>query len=768
LGKKNAQRVRLEITGIVQGVGFRPFIFGLARDLDIQGVVYNIPSGIVVDVEGSVSQLTNLLRRIQTENPEHSYIHSCQSVYLDPLGYTDFKIGKSDSCPGAAAFIPPDLATCASCREEIFNPADRRYQYPFTNCTHCGPRYSIIKSLPYDRENTSMNPFDMCGDCRQEYEDPANRRFHAQPNACPACGPHMELWDHRGGILEFHQGALAQAVKYIKEGKVVAVKGIGGFHLMVDAYNESAVYALRKRKSRGRKPFAVMFPSGPLVGHYCDVSCEEQALLESSQSPIVLLQRKERIEHARPIAPSVAPGNPSLGVMLPYSPLHHLLMREFQGPMVATSGNLSEEPICTDEHDALERLQGIADYFLVHNRPIVRSVDDSVMRLMMGRPLMIRRSRGYAPLPVLTGVEGRDILAVGGHLKNSIGIYKGKNVILSQHIGDLETEPSFQAFREAIKALCELYAVHPSCIVCDAHPEYLSTTYAEQSGLPLVKVQHHHAHVVSCMSENQIDDPVLGLAWDGTGYGTDQTIWGGEFLLSTLDNFTRAGFFYPFKIPGGERAVREPRRLALGLLAELNNGDLNRYADLMPVRSFRSGEIRLIQDMLHKGVQSPRTTSVGRLFDGVAAILGLTQTNQFEGQAACALEHIIQDFVTDDSYEYAIEQNTDGCYIVDWRMMVAEMIEEVRSNIMTTKIAAKFHNTLVEMAVDVAKYVGNLKVVLSGGCFQNKYLTERMIARLRQEHFQPYWHQMVPPNDGGIALGQAVVGALQAKEKGHR
>lgn len=763
--REHAVRLKVTIHGAVQGVGFRPFVYRLATELKLAGWVLNSAQGVFIETEGPKEQLEEFLRRLERDKPPRAFIQSLESVWLDPVGYTAFEIRHSDESGQKTAFILPDIATCPDCLREIFDPNDRRYRYPFTNCTNCGPRFSIIEALPYDRPNTTMKIFKMCPDCQAEYEDPSNRRFHAQPNACPVCGPHLELWDRQGRVLAQHDDALLQAAEAIRQGQIIAVKGLGGFHLICDARNDDAVQELRKRKHREEKPFALMYPSLELITAHCEVSELEERLLTSPEAPIVLLPRlrldrtpspasgwRRCMDQAEP-GPSVAPRNPYLGIMLPYTPLHHLLMAELGFPIVATSGNLSDEPICTDEHEALQKLNKIADLFLVHNRPIARHVDDSIVRIVAGRELVLRRARGYAPLPIkLETSEPKTVLAVGAHLKNTVALSVGSNVFISQHIGDLETAEAFSAFGRVIRDFELLYEARPSVIAHDLHPDYLSTKYAQQRDLPKVGVQHHYAHVLACMAENELDGSVLGVSWDGTGYGLDGTIWGGEFLLATRESFRRVAHLRTFRLPGGEHAIKEPRRAALGVLYELfGDSFMRECAHLAPVQSFPTHELQLLHAMLRKNLNSPVTSSVGRLFDAVAAISGLRQISRFEGQAAMELEFAMHGIATDQSYEFVLSQER-----LDWGPMLREIMSDVHTGVPVGKIAAKFHNTLVEMIIAVARRVGEGRVVLTGGCFQNKYLTEHAGARLREEGFRVYWHQRVPPNDGGIALGQIV------------
>ncbi|VAX35250.1 [NiFe] hydrogenase metallocenter assembly protein HypF [hydrothermal vent metagenome] len=748
------KRLEVSIYGAVQGVGFRPFIYQLAKKFNLKGKVYNTASGLMIEAEGSQQDLDVFLSQIPAEKPPHSYIEGLQYVYLDPCGFSDFQITKSDATLPKKTYVQPDLATCPECIKEIFDSKNRRYLYPFTNCTHCGPRFSIVKALPYDRVNTSMANFTMCADCQEEYDNPDDRRFHAQPNACPQCGPHVELWDKKGNIVQKNYEAIKEVAAKINEGKIVAVKGIGGFHLFVDAGNEEAVAKLRQRKHREEKPFAVMFLNLSLVEKYCIVSQKERLLLVSVESPIVLLKKDSA--KSEPLAENISFHNPYLGCIFAYSPLHHILMKELKIPVVATSGNLSDEPICTDEKEALDRLCDIADCFLVHDRPIERSIDDSVVRIMMDRPQVIRRSRGYAPMPISINNKGQTILGVGAHLKNTMALNIDNNVFISQHIGDLQTSESLRCFEKTRDALQQLYHADISKIACDLHPDYLSTKMAKEAGLPMVEVQHHHAHIVSCMAENQIQGEVLGIVWDGTGFGEDGTIWGGEFLSSTLSDFTHLATFKTFPLIGGDKALKEPRRVAWAILRELGITEKNQVSALPTFKAFREDELVVVTQMLEKEINAPRTSSVGRLFDAVASLLGLKQVLQFEGQAAMQLEYLCEGEISDERYSFTINEDKE-IREIDWQQMFKGIIGDLRQNRANNIIAIKFHNTLVEMAIDVVKISGYQKVVLSGGCFQNKYLTEKLISRLTEENFQPYWHQCVPPNDGGISLGQVTV-----------
>lgn len=788
-------RIKIILRGAVQGVGFRPFVYRLATEMNLTGWVSNSAQGLFIEAEGSQAALEQFVLRVEKEKPPAAVVHSLEFSFLDARGYAHFEIRQSEDSGKKTAVIMPDIATCPDCLREIFDPRDRRYLYPFTNCTNCGPRFTIIAALPYDRPNTTMKKFAMCPACREEYENPRDRRFHAQPNACPHCGPHLELWQANGKALAKNHEALQQSAHLVREGKILALKGIGGFLLMVDARNNDAVMRLRARKKREEKPFALMYPSLGDVKADCQVSALEERLLLSPESPIVLLVRNPTTHISQS---AIAPHNPYLGVMLPYSPLHHLLLRELGFPVIATSGNLSDEPICIDEHEALARLGAIADAFLVHDRPIVRHVDDSVARVMLGRELILRRSRGYAPLPIHLHETLPNLLAVGAHLKNTIALSVANNVFLSQHIGDLETKEAHTAFQKVIADFQRLYESTPEAVVCDLHPDYLSTQHAHALQIPVVAVQHHYAHIAACMAENELQPPALGVSWDGTGFGLDGTIWGGEFLHVKNKTFERVAHFRPFKLPGGEAAIKQPRRTALGVLFEIFGEKVFGRDDLIPIQSFSKIELRLLQQMLEKNLNTPITTSAGRLFDAVAALAGLHQHTAFEGQAAMELEFAIGEACTDEIYSFRIAEfgmrndefgtmnapasssdsrsalrnpqsairnsqpairNPQSPIVIDWQPMILGIVEDVKCGQAVGLISAKFHNTLVEIIIAVARAVREQKILLSGGCFQNKYLTERAVVRLREAGFKPYWHQRVPPNDGGIVLGQVMAAA---------
>ncbi|NUN71160.1 MAG: carbamoyltransferase HypF [Bacteroidetes bacterium] len=751
-----AVRYHFSIHGAVQGVGFRPFVYRLAQECNLTGWVSNHSGGVLIEAEGERTDLDRFATALPLQKPSIASIHSMEVTELDPAGYSGFEIRESDHSGDRSAVIMPDLAMCPDCLREMLDPVNRRYRYPFINCTNCGPRWSIIRSIPYDRVNTSMDRFTMCPECRREYDDPADRRFHAQPNACPVCGPALTLTDARGTVLARGNDALVHTARAIAEGRIVAVKGIGGYHLMTDPFNDHSVRLLRERKRREEKPFAVMMPNIAAALGYCELDRKETDALLGTAAPIVLVRKRSDNPEGKSLAPSVAPGNPLLGILLPYAPLHHLLMLERPLPLIATSGNLTDEPICTDDADALRRLGGIADLFLMHDRPILRHADDSIVRIIAGRESVLRRARGLAPLPVmLDHAPDRSILAVGAHLKNTVAVNAGASVFISQHIGDLETEESYRVFTRTVNGLQELYGITPDVVAADAHPDYLSGTFARSLPLPQQTVQHHAAHIFSCMAENRLTAGLLGVAWDGTGFGDDGTVWGGEFFEWDGEEMRRIATLRPFPLPGGNAAVKEPRRCALGLLAEMTGGDLKEFADLPPMRQFDAKQTEALLRMIHNGFNAPRTSSAGRLFDAVSSLTGLRQTMAYEGQAALELESVAGTDA-DGAYPFSVGllPSDPSVAQIDWEPMVRSLIDDVRSGVAVPLIAGRFHRTMAEIICTIAERSGRTTVVLSGGCFQNALLTERTIRRLGEEGFTPYWHQRIPPNDGGIALGQ--------------
>ncbi len=762
---------RLTIGGKVQGVGFRPFVYRLATELGLTGGVQNTSQGVVIEIEGAEQRLEIFLYRLQHELPPHATIQTLEQQTLvaqSDLG--SFHIWSSAAIEDSHGVeILPDLATCSDCLQDILAPDNRRYQYPFTNCTHCGPRFSIIHGLPYDRQRTTMAAFKQCPECRSEYVNPGNRRFHAQPNACDRCGPRLEFWvagDCQGG------DPLESAIAHLQNGKIIALKGLGGFQLLADAKNFTTVARLRQRKDRPDKPLALMYPTLESVRYDCKVSPKAAEVLSSAQAPVVLLPK---LPGSSSLANNIAPNTDHLGVMLPTTPLHHLLLQRFASPIVATSGNLSGEPICIDEQEALKRLAPIADGFLIHNRPIQRPVDDSVVQLVQDHPQLIRHARGYAPqvVQLSSSVDSETcILALGAHLKNTLALSIGDRVILSQHIGDLESPQARERLHQTAKDFLALYHCQPTAIACDRHPDYGSTQLAHrlahQWNVPLIPVQHHYAHVLAAMAEHQLSGDILGIAWDGTGYGLDQTIWGGEFLQITADGFKRVAHWLPFPLPGGDICSREPRRSALGLLYGCYGATVfDKMTDLAPIKTFTVTQLAGLQQMLTHQINTPMTSSMGRLFDGIASILDLHQCISFEGQGAMSLEGVARQTQVRCGYPFIISRASP--HVIDWRPLVRAIIHDQRQGISSAIISAKFHRTLVEVILGISQLVGCSQVVLTGGCFQNKILSNQAIEYLKAAGIQPYWHQRIPPNDGGIAVGQvlAVVRHLCDLENHH-
>ena len=752
---------RLQVNGIVQGVGFRPFVYQLALRLGLKGEVANTSSGVSIHIEGPADRLRAFETELAGKAPPLSHIVEVISRPEIIKSFSDFRITASRGGAAMATLISPDAAMCADCLREMFDPADRRYRYPFTNCTNCGPRYTIIDDIPYDRPKTSMRHFTMCAACQAEYDDPLDRRFHAQPNACPVCGPRVGLWDARR--REMGSGdPIAAAAELIRQGKIVAVKGLGGFHLAADALNAAAVARLRQRKLREEKPFAVMSPDLDAIRAYAVVEPEDEKLLRSMQRPIVLLRKKEPGR----LAEEVAPRNPYVGAMLPYTPLHHLLLRQGFAALVMTSGNLSEEPIAIDNDDAFDRLAGIADYFLVHDRDIYLRSDDSVVRRAAGDTRFLRRSRGYVPVPVFLKHALPPILACGAELKSTVCIVKGDQAFISQHIGDLENLSTYEFFQKTVAHLQRILGVRPEVIACDLHPDYLSTRWAEeQEAIPKVRVQHHHAHIVSGMAEHRLEGAVIGVACDGTGYGPDGTVWGGEVLVADAGGFERAAHLACVPMPGSAAAIREPWRMAVSYLQDAFGAGL--WGLNLPVlREAGPDKVQLMLEMAVKRLNSPLTSSLGRLFDGVAAIAGLRSRVTYEGQAAMELEMAAAE-ETGSVYDYAWEEGAP-CRILP-APIIRGVAADVGKGLGVPAISAKFHNTLVRMFSDLCESIrrqrGLDRVVLSGGVFQNARLLTGLIPALASRGFEVYSHRLVPANDGGIALGQALIAAASIAHK---
>jgi hydrogenase maturation protein HypF len=748
---------RISVRGVVQGVGFRPFVYRLAQEYALKGRVRNTSGSVEIEVEGDEETVHSFMRDLEAKAPPMARIENVEVTFSPLKGYTEFQIGESLSREGQYQLVSPDIATCGECKTEIFSSTDRRFGYPFTNCTNCGPRFTIIEDIPYDRPKTTMRQFRMCPQCQREYDDPLDRRFHAQPNACPQCGPNLELVDGEGKPLEA-EDVIKTASQLLKEGKILALKGLGGFQLACDATSEAAVNRLRTRKRRRSKPLAVMIATIEEIEKHCLVSAEEKKLLESPQCPIVLLRWK----HGSNISSAVAPNLKYLGVMLPYTPLHHLLLKEAGLPLVMTSGNLSEEPIAKDNDEVLTRLKGIADYFLVHNRDIYARYDDSVC-MVEGRPQVIRRARGYAPYPIFLPFKSKQILACGAELKNTFCLTKDEHGFLSQHIGDMENEETLEHFENTIELYKKLFRIEPEIIAYDMHPEYLASKYAlkvgTEQGLNLVPVQHHHAHIVSCLVENKVKEPVIGVAFDGTGYGRDGNIWGGEFFTADYQNFTRVGHLEYVPLVGGEVAIRKPYRMALSYLYFLLGE--NFPLDGLPLTRLNPVELDIIKQQLRRKVNSPLTSSAGRLFDAVSALAGVRGEINYEAQAAIELEMLAPDEVEEsESYPFSIVEE-GGMRVVKLKELFSAVVWDIRNQAPVPIISLKFHNTVAQIVAEmcklVAKEIGINQVALSGGVFQNRLLLRLTTSALQREDFSVLTHHLVPCNDGGISLGQAVI-----------
>lgn len=744
-------RCKITLQGIVQGVGFRPFVHLLASRFGLAGYVSNDSRGVTIEVEGERERVSHFLTALEREAPPLALIEQVTSRAVEPLGETGFSIAPSEAGQERSALVSPDVATCADCLRELFDAADRRFGYPFTNCTNCGPRFTIIRDVPYDRATTTMASFALCRHCGREYHDPTDRRFHAQPVACPSCGPRLTLLDAKGHPLP--GDPIEGSVRLIRAGQVVAVKGLGGYHLTADAANEQAVAALRMRKHREEKPFAIMAYDASTARTLAQVTLAEEALLTSPQRPIVLLRRLPDA----PVAKAVAPGNRSLGIMLPYTPLHSLLTRTLAAPIVLTSGNSSDEPIVYRDDEALGRLGGIADAFLTHDRPIHIRTDDSVVRSFRGVPLPIRRSRGYAPQPLIVPWEfPRPVLACGAELKNTFCVARGRYAFLSHHIGDLENYEALRSFTEGIAHFQRLFDVRPEVVAYDLHPEYLSTKWAlDQEGVELLGVQHHHAHIASCLADNGEEGPVIGVAFDGLGYGTDGTMWGGEFLIAALQGFSRVGHLSVLPMPGGAAAIKEPWRMAAVYLEAVFGRDVPPLAVMQRHEARWEAVLRVARAGLH----APLTSSVGRLFDAVAALLGVRDAVSYEGQAAIELEQLADPAET-LAYGASLQEREDG-FEIRGADFVQAAVEDLLAHLDPAAIAARFHNGVAAAILRGCQRVrarsGLTTAALSGGVFQNVLLLERTIDRLEAGGFRVLRHRHVPSNDAGISMGQAVV-----------
>ena len=748
------KRARYLFTGIVQGVGFRPFIYRLAVRHGLTGFVQNRPDGVLVEVEGTPPAIDSFFSSVSKELPPLANTTGCESSEIAVTSDTEFKIILSENEGLRDVHIAPDSAVCDDCLEELFDPADRRFRYPFINCTNCGPRLTIINDIPYDRVHTSMACFPLCLKCRAEYENPANRRFHAEPNACNVCGPQLELRDAEGKVIPCDD-PIEKAIELIAAGQVLAIKGLGGFHLCVDATSDEAVKKLRSRKYREEKPLAIMVRDIQQAKLIAEISDEEQILLSSYQRPIVLLKKKENTR----ISPLVAPSMPNLGIMMPYAPLHYLLLENKFLALVMTSANQVDEPICISNREAQSRLKGIVDYFLVHNRDILVRCDDSIAFVTGGNPQLMRRSRGYAPRPLILKESFPAVLALGPQLKTTQCIIKDNFAFLSPHIGDLETPQARDFFHESLALMKRITQSDPQIIACDYHPAYYSTQVAKElKEVRVVHVQHHHAHIVSCMAENQIDGDVIGLAMDGTGYGLDGNAWGGEFLIANATQFQRFGHLQYFVLPGGEKAIHEPWRIGVSLLRQVYGKSWSEIASRLHFTPDQTN-FELLDKIMETRFNSPLSSGLGRLFDGVAAIVGLRRNISFEGQAAMELEAKAQ--ILGIVLPFEILRNPDDSYILDLSAAIRAIVENIFLGKSVEEIASAFHATLTAafaaMSMEMRKATDINRVALSGGCFQNRILLEGTVAELKKKNFEVYYHSQVPANDGGVCLGQAVI-----------
>ena len=750
----------IEINGIVQGVGFRPFIYQLACNHHLTGETANTAFGVIIHVQGRAEDIAAFIGNIRKKAPPLAEIHKIVQYPGSLKDYAAFSITPSLQGQPASTLVSPDVAVCPDCIRELIDPHDRRYAYPFINCTHCGPRYTIIDNIPYDRHNTTMKSFSMCARCRMEYENPTDRRFHAQPVACPQCGPQVTLHAADGNAVDT-PAPIQKTVDLLREGCILAIKGLGGFHLAVDAANDSAVALLRTRKAREEKPFALMAFDIDAALAFSRIQPKEAALLLSPQSPIVLLRKKQPNRISR----LVAPQNNFFGVMLPYTPLHYLILKTGFDALVMTSGNISDEPIITDNADAIRKLAGIADYFLMHNREIKWGCDDSIVRIAGKRSYPIRRSRGYVPSPIRLKKKVPPILACGAEMKSTICLAEGKNAFLSQHLGDLQNLPANNVYRATIQQMQHLLHIRPEIIACDMHPDYLSTRYAEeQRGAKIVFVQHHHAHIASVMAENKIEHPVIGLAFDGTGWGPDQTIWGGEVLIVDMDGYSRAAHFKALPMPGAGAAVREPWRMAVSYLFDAYGEDLFDL-ELPLLSSIDAEHLRMAVRMIRQGINAPLTSSMGRLFDGISALCGIRYSSSFEGQAAMALE---MSATGNSRAGYAVDPgNADSPSVIEIRPVIRRITEDLMKGVPAGLVSRKFHNTLIHLfsriCQNLRKTTGINDIALSGGVFQNMTLLNGMTRNLKETGFVVHAHHRVPPNDGGISLGQAWVAAASQR-----
>ncbi len=773
-------RLVIQVTGVVQGVGFRPFVYNLAARYSLGGYVRNTSGEVEIELQGSAGQVKQFLAALSSQQPPLAIINSIQITELPVLEQPQekFTIQSSTSKDSRTRTVPPDTATCACCFKELFDPDNRRFRYPFINCTNCGPRFTIIQSLPYDRPATTMSTFAMCNLCQSEYDDPGDRRFHAQPNACPTCGPSLTFVEPNKQEIRDSHAALDEAVRRLSTGGIIAAKGLGGFHLLCDANNEESVLRLRRVKGRYGKPMALMMRNLEMVRIHCQLAEAEAALLSGTASPIVLVKKSSGSN----LSAEVAPGVDEWGVMLPYTPLHHLLLADLNRPLIATSGNRTDEPICIDNDEALHRLADIADAFLLHNRPIESRYDDTVTRVWSGVEFIVRRSRGYAPLPInLPFTAEVPVLACGAHLKNTFCLIDGNRAFVSQHIGDLDNRMALDHFHESLTKFLQLFSISPQLVAHDLHPDYLSTEIATQfaaaHNIPAHPVQHHHAHIVACMIEHNVKEPVIGVAFDGLGLGPDGVLWGGEFLICTWNSWQRRAFFQPVALPGGSAAIKQPWRMALSYLQTSHGQGSSALAALADQLSGQVDRktFNLVSKQMDSGVNSPLTSSCGRLFDAVSALLGVCPLTSYEGQAAIELEALARSFDQGspgasgeelvDRYDYELEQQSQMFIIKPFPILDA-VTTQLQQKVPLPLIAATFHRTIADIILQICLSLrcedGLSQVCLSGGVFQNMLLLHETRQRLEKANFTVYTPQRLPANDSGVSLGQAVVALSQS------
>jgi hydrogenase maturation protein HypF len=770
------KRSQITLTGLLQGIGFRPYVYRLATAHKLTGWVANDRDRVLIEIEGEAQHLADFLTDLQNHVPACGHITDLQQQTIPITNQQGFQFKPSlNADDQSAVFACPDIVVCDACVAELFDPDNRRYSHPFISCCHCGPRYSVMYGLPYDREQTSLRDFPLCEQCAAEYKNPNDRRFYAQTIACPDCGPSVSFCDNTGKSITYGQAAIAETINALKTGKIVAVKAIGGFQLLLDANNSAAVARLRTLKQRASKPFAVMVASLTQAQHLCDLSEQEQQCLRSAAAPIVLAHAKPQ---AHNILENAAPKQALLGIMLPSSPIHHLIMAGLDNPVIATSGNRHGEPICIANEQAFHNLNGLADFFLVHDRAILRPLDDSIVRVIADTPTVLRRARGYVPTPVNLKQPIPTTLAVGGQLKNTVAIANQHHVIVSQHLGDLEQLEAAEQHRATIADLSQFYGLQAEQVISDIHPDYVSSQYTQSLGLPLQTVQHHYAHILACMAEHQLKPPVLGVAWDGTGLGTDKQLWGGEFLQIDSHGWQRVAYCRPFPLVGGFAAIKEPRRAALGLLYAWQGEAIfnDEYAPLLS--AFSISELKLLRGMLKNQLNCPMTTSIGRLFDAFSSLLGLCQISDFEGQAAmaleaCAMNSKVRDCERIHSFPHTAWERSSGaprraystklieaeCVILDWQPLLSGVLADLNKT-SHEQIAANIHHTLADWVFVVAEKNHATRLVLSGGCFQNAYLVEAIVHAEQVKHYQLFRHANIPPNDGGLALGQIYASVL--------